>query len=254
MLKLLSCNIRCDYEQDGINCFRFRRDALKQAILTNLPDVICFQEVLPHVASWLKQELSGCYYVVGCGRDSELRNEQTSIAYRFDRLNLISMKTYWLSPTPDIPGSRFEDQSDCPRVCTEVVLEDFSDGELYRIVSIHLDHIGSGARREGLGLLLNKLEHPSSFTRAHIIMAGDFNALPDAPEFDAFSKYPGYRDAAADSGGTWHDYGRRQPADKIDYVFVKDLEGEKPKLWTHCRDGVYLSDHYPVEVSLYVRK
>ena len=249
-MKLLSCNIRCDYEQDGENCFRFRRDALREAILERKPDIICFQEVLPHVAAWLKEELRG-YYVVGCGRDSELRNEQTSIAFRCDAYNLITMETYWLSRTPDVPASRYEDQSDCPRVCTEVVLEEMATGVLYRIASIHLDHIGSGARRKGLEQLLRKLEHPGSFRSAHVILAGDFNAEPGSPEFDILKGYPAYHDAAENSGGTWHDYGRQDPPHKIDYVFVKDLEGSDARLWKDCTDGVYLSDHYPVEVTLH---
>ena len=249
MLKLLTCNIRCDYNQDGDNCFCFRSPLLRKAILERKPDVICFQEVLPHVAEWLKKELPG-YYVVGCGRDEELRNEQTSIAYRPDRLNLITMDTFWLSPTPYVPASRYEDQSDCPRVCTEIVLEEFSTGTLYRIASIHLDHIGSSAREEGLRQLLDKLENPAAFTQAHVILAGDFNAKPGAQEFSALKDYPGYHDAAAESGGTWHDFGRRCPADKIDYVMVKDLSASDVKVWDDCENGVYLSDHYPVEVTL----
>ena len=76
------------------------------------------QEVLPHVAKWLKENLNE-YYVIGCGRGANLRDEQMSIAYRRDRINLISMKTWWLSQTPDVPGSRYEEQSSCPRTATE---------------------------------------------------------------------------------------------------------------------------------------
>ena len=41
---------------------------------------------------WLKENLNE-YYVIGCGRGANLRDEQMSIAYRRDRINLISMKT-----------------------------------------------------------------------------------------------------------------------------------------------------------------
>lgn len=76
-MKLVTFNIRCDYGQDGENCFQFRKSFIKQKILYEKPDVICFQEVLPHVAVWLKEELED-YYVVGCGRSKELDNEQMS--------------------------------------------------------------------------------------------------------------------------------------------------------------------------------
>mgnify|MGYP000081460647 CR=1 FL=1 len=74
--------------------------------------------MLPHVAKWLKENLNE-YYVIGCGRGANLRDEQMSIAYRRDRINLISMKTWWLSQTPDVPGSRYEEQSSCPHTATE---------------------------------------------------------------------------------------------------------------------------------------
>ena len=65
--------------------------------------------MLPHVAKWLKENLNE-YYVIGCGRGANLRDEQMSIAYRRDRINLISMETWWLSQTPYVPGSRYEEQ------------------------------------------------------------------------------------------------------------------------------------------------
>ena len=248
-MKLVTCNIRCDYDQDGENSFRFRKALLAEKFRAEQPDIICFQEVLPHVAAWLKESLTG-YYVIGCGRDADYRGEQVSVAYRPDRLNLMSMETYWLSPTPLIPASRYENQSICPRVCPEAVFEDLSNGKLFRVVSVHLDHEGSGARKMALRQLLEKLSAPAQFADAAVILAGDFNAEPDAEEFAVFRDYPEYVDAAAQSGGTWHDFGRRVPASKIDYIFVKGAQAKDMHVWKDCRDGVWLSDHYPVEAEI----
>ena len=93
-MKLVTFNIRCDFGQDGENCFCRRRDLIAAKIRREQPDIICFQEVLPHVAVWLKENLKG-YYVIGCGRDENLEDEQVSVAYRRDRVNLISMDTFW---------------------------------------------------------------------------------------------------------------------------------------------------------------
>ena len=99
MLKLVTFNIRCDYDQDGANSFRFRKPVILKKLAEERPDVICFQEVLPHVAAWLKENLTD-YTVIGCGRSETLEDEQMTIAFRTDRLNLINMETFWLSPTP----------------------------------------------------------------------------------------------------------------------------------------------------------
>ena len=75
MLKLVTFNIRCDYDQDGANSFRFRKPVILKKLAEEKPDVICFQEVLPHVAAWLKENLTE-YTVIGCGR-----SEETGILY-----------------------------------------------------------------------------------------------------------------------------------------------------------------------------
>ena len=84
--------------------------------------------------------------MVGCGRSKELDNEQMSVAYRKEKWNLISMDTFWLSETPFVPGSRCREQSECPRVCTEVVLEDLQEKKVFRLMNVHLDHLGAEAR------------------------------------------------------------------------------------------------------------
>ena len=115
MIKLVTFNIRCDYDQDGANSFRFRKPVILKKLAEEKPDVICFQEVLPHVAAWLKENLTE-YTVIGCGRSETLEDEQMTVAFRTKRLNLINMETFWLSPTPYVPASRYEEQSICPRV------------------------------------------------------------------------------------------------------------------------------------------
>ena len=92
-LKIVTFNIRCDYGQDGENQFCYRKDLIKNKIEKEHPDIICFQEVLPHVAKWLKDNLTD-YYVVGCGREKELDGEQMTVAVEKTRFQMISMETY----------------------------------------------------------------------------------------------------------------------------------------------------------------
>ena len=69
-MKLVTFNIRCDFGQDGENNFEYRKDLILKKIAQEKPDMICFQEVLPHIAKWLKENLTE-YYVIGCGRSPE---------------------------------------------------------------------------------------------------------------------------------------------------------------------------------------
>jgi endonuclease/exonuclease/phosphatase family metal-dependent hydrolase len=252
-MKLVTFNIRCDYGQDGENNFSFRKPIILDKISKESPDIICFQEVLPHVAAWLKENLKD-YYVIGCGRDENLKDEQTTIAYKKLKFNLINMEVFWLSETPKVPGSRYQNQSICPRVCTKALFLDTDTEEVFQVYNTHLDHIGSEARKLGLEQILKKIEQEESFVKAPVILTGDFNCLPDSPEMELLKEYPYLVDLTMKTGGTFHDYGKVKEPVKIDYIIAQDnLECGSVTLWADCKDGVYLSDHYPVCVEIYTK-
>ena len=60
-MKFVTFNIRCDFGQDGANNFIYRRPLILEKIRQEKPDIIGFQEVLPHVAAWLKENLTEYY-------------------------------------------------------------------------------------------------------------------------------------------------------------------------------------------------
>lgn len=196
------------------------------------------------MAGWLKEELKE-YYVIGCGRMEDLEGEQVSVAYRKNRINLIQMETYWLSETPYVPGSRYADQSICPRVCTEVVLEEYATKQVFRLVNTHLDHEGPGAREKGLVQIMDKLDKAVLFPEAPAIITGDMNAEPSSPEMAA-AKHPPYRNVTEGMGITYHGYMRSETPCCIDYILTKGFVCESVEKWTDEREGVFLSDHYPV--------
>lgn len=245
MLKLVTFNIRCDYGMDGANNFEYRKDLILKKILVEQPDVLCFQEVLPHVADWLRESLTD-YYVIGCGREESLQGEQTTVAYQKERLNLISMESYWLSETPNLPGSRYPEQSRCPRICTEAIFQERNSGQVFRLVNTHLDHIGVEARKRGLEQILQKLSQEAFFPHIPIILAGDMNAEPGSEEMCILDRFPGYVNATEGIGVTFHAFGKKEEEMCIDYIFLKGCTCKKLEKWTDQEGAVYLSDHYPV--------
>ncbi len=245
-MKIVTFNIRLDNGQDGINNFCNRKEFILEKLKSEQPDLICFQEVLPHVAVWLKENLTD-YYIVGCGRDERLRDEQTAIAYRRERMNLMRLEVYWLSETPLVPASRYPDQSICPRVCTEAVFEDMETGLVFRVANTHLDHEGPKARKKGLTQILEHLAGQTFFAHAPVILTGDMNAEPDSEEMGVMKDYPAFTNAAAGVGVTYHGYCKGARPCCIDYIFISGgLTCRTVEKWTDQRDGLFLSDHYPV--------
>lgn len=245
-MKFVTFNIRYDCGADGENNFCFRKPFILQKIRKEQPDIICFQEVLPHVAAWLKENLTD-YYVIGCGRSAELRDEQSAIAYRKERMNLMKMDTYWLSETPDVPGSRYPGQSVCSRICTEAVFEDLEAGKVFRVANAHLDNAGELARRKGLEQILEKVKSDTFFGGVPVIVTGDFNMEPDWKEMEVMKNHPDFTNITENIGVTYHGYWKGNDQTCIDFMIVRgDIRCESLTKWTDEENGLYLSDHYPV--------
>ena len=248
-MKLVTFNIRCDHNQDGMNCFCFRKPGILAAFAREQADVYCFQEVLPHVAAWLKEVLPE-YTVVGCGRGKHLDGERVVLAFRKARFDLMKMDTFWLSPTPTVPGSRYPDQSSCPRTCTEVLLNDLQENRVIRVMNTHLDHVGVEARRAGLAQILAHGEAADFFAGVPTVLAGDFNAEPGVPELEPIRALPAWHSAVPESWETFHGYGCMRKS-TIDYIFISgNIRCTAAGRWTEEENGVYLSDHYPVWAEL----
>ena len=252
-MKFVTFNIRCDFGQDGANNFIYRRPLIVEKIRQEKPDIIGFQEVLPHVAAWLKENLTE-YYIAGCGREKDLTGEAMIIAYRKERFQSVSLETFWLSPTPYVPGSRYPVQSMCPRTATDVVFEDMETGKVFRVSNTQLDHECAGARKLGLEQILAHLRAEKAFADVPVILSGDFNAEPDSEEMKPLRETAGLVNATEGIGITFHNYHRDDPNDpqcSIDYIILKgDWELKKVEKWTEQKDGVCLSDHDPICAEL----
>ena len=249
-VKVMTFNIRLDNAGDGEYRFDNRKEGIKEFLDREKPDLIGFQEVLPHVRAWLSDNLPD-YVLIGMGRGKNYNDESASIAYRRDKFDLVRFEQFWLSDTPDVPGSHFHlDQSGCPRICALATLVDRETATVFNFANTHLDHIGRYAKVCGASMIVSKVlsgKEPLPF-----FITGDMNGRPNDPEILVFKKAPGVNDLTdgiPDDGFTFHNYGKVTGDYKIDYIFSsgKLVEGTL-KLHDDKVNGVFLSDHYPVSV------
>ena len=247
-VQVMTFNIRYDTKDDGINCFDGRKALVKAFLDREKPDVIGFQEVLPHVRAWLCENLPD-YTVLGMGRNADYSGESVSIAFRKDKFDLVEFHQFWLSDTPDVPGSRYLlDQSACPRISVQASLVSRTEGKVFTFANTHLDHVGKYAQVCGASLLMNKLLSGQKYP---FVLTGDFNATPKQEAIRAIKAIKGVRDLTAGvKGTTYHGYGKLDNA-KIDYIF-SNRPAVKDSLTVHkdCENGIWISDHYPISVTV----
>ena len=161
-----------------------RRDIVAREISEASADVVGLQEAYMWQVEWLLLQLPG-YSHVGRGRDADGGGESVTILFRADRFTVEESGDFWLSDTPDRPGSIGGDAwggMSIPRIVTWTRLGiRASDGDLY-VYNAHLppnENGGPQARRLGVILLAERIGTRSS-PAAPFILLGDLNSPEDA--------------------------------------------------------------------------
>ena len=250
-MKFVTFNIRCALSGDGINSFFHRAGSVLVKIAGEKPDIIGFQEVRPEIFDFLSRYLVD-YTVVGCGRGANYEDEHNPVAFRKDKFELIGLETEWLSPTPYIPGSRYEEQSSCPRIVTRVTLREFGKARPFDVFNTHLDHVSEKARVLGAQAVCGIMGERKDKWNFPMVLMGDMNDYPTSGPIRTFleDKKLSLTDHTVGMGTTWHGYGRAHD-ERIDYIMSNGFTQQGSlAAWTDETDGIYLSDHYPLAIEL----
>ena len=243
-MKIVTFNLRGDNEKDGDLRFLYRRDGVVKKIREEAPDVIGFQEMKEHMQPWMEEQLPE-YCFVGHGRAADLTNESVPVAFRKDRYKMHAYECFWLSPTPQIPGSKYEGQGYQARTCTAVALYDVEQQRFFRVLNVHLDNISAEVRKLSLAQAVAYGSAWNADVKLPFMMMGDFNAQPGDMEMVPIMSDPSYTDVTSHIPETFHNYGTE--SEKIDYIFVNDqVKCEKSYIWTAEEGSLPLSDHHPV--------
>jgi endonuclease/exonuclease/phosphatase family metal-dependent hydrolase len=253
--RLLSFNIRRDTRDDGPDRWRRRRD-LVSAVLRRA-DVAGLQEVRWRQLRDLEVGAAG-YEWAGAGRaDGRRRGEFVPVFWRADRFRCEDRGVFWLSRTPQRPGSR--DHADAiTRAATWVRLFDRALDRRLFVLNTHLDHRVEAARVEGARLVRTEIDrragdHP-------VVLLGDLNADPGSPAHrlltdPARGRVPLHdaHDLAPTRSGpdtTLNGFEAPRPGKRIDVVLLSPhWEVVTHRIDDIAQGGRWASDHYPVEVA-----
>lgn len=258
-INVMSFNIRYDNPEDSLDNWKFRKDRAANAISFYDVDVLGTQEVLHNQLEDLKQRLPE-YGVVGVGReDGKEKGEYSALWYKKNRFDLVDSGYFWLSETPEVPGSKGWDGA-CERIASWAKLKDKTSGKEFFALNTHLDHVGVVARREGISLMLDRVSQLSG--GLPVIVTGDFNSEPESDVIKHVTDpaNPEHLTDARQSspvvyGPAWsfHDFGKISYKNRplIDYVFVRNgFKVLRYGVLAETENDAFLSDHAPVLVTV----
>lgn len=259
-IRAMTFNIRLDVASDGENAWPHRREMVEAVIKHENPDLLGMQEVLLHQKQYLEAELTD-YTFVGVGRDDGAEaGEFSPLGWRNDRFAVVDSGTFWLSPTPEVAGSKGWDAA-LPRIATWAVLRDRSSGETIRVLNTHFDHVGTAARANAARMIAQWVADGG----APAIVMGDFNVKPDSEPYQvlADTAQSGLSDTRTISAlppygppGTFTGFDIMAAAEApIDHIFATgDFSVNRYAVVTQHWEGRLPSDHYPVVADIELRR
>ena len=263
-VRVMSFNIRYNEPRDGLNAWKNRKQKVADVIRFHKADLVGVQEAQIDQLKDLESLLPDFAWC-GVGRaDGKYEGEFSAILFRKSRFRLIETKTFWLSETPEVPGSMGWDAA-YPRIVTWAKFRDNKTGKIFFHLNTHFDHRGEKARVESAKLInerIGKLAGDSAF-----VLTGDFNVTEDT---EAYKTLAGksvtdmerrltdarYVSVNGHFGGnsTFSAFKELTPGMKIDYVFVKrGMRVLEHGILSDRWDGLWASDHLPVLAEVVVR-
>lgn len=256
--KVITFNIRFDNPADGINVWPNRVPLVEKYLLEESPDIVGFQEALHHQVTELEDIMPG-YARVGGGRDDGLESgEYSPVFFREDIFDLLNHGQFWLSETPDVPGS-IGPGAVLPRIASWAHLRIKSTGQELFVFNTHYSHVSDEARWLSARIMSERMKQIAG--EKALIVTGDFNLdiksetyqrlaelfLNENQLINATETEPTY-DLLKE--GTFNAFGHIEKQPFIDFIFMS----------THFRvtgssidrvksDSLFISDHWPVKVK-----
>jgi endonuclease/exonuclease/phosphatase family metal-dependent hydrolase len=270
-VRVMSFNVRFGLANDGEDAWPHRADLVVRIIRDFDPAVLGVQEALRFQLDEIESALPHLGEV-GVGRDDgDDEGEYAAILFDRRRLHVLEQGTFWLSDTPDAPGSATWG-NEITRLATWARFRDRTTDATFYVFNTHWDHESQPSRERSATLLLERIRARTAGGDP-VILTGDFNAGEDNPAFQALLAPPGGPAAGrppVDAGrvarlfdtfravhpgarevGTFNGFRGERDGPKIDAILAspawRTLDAAIDR--SH-QDGRYPSDHFPVTATL----
>jgi len=248
-LRIMTFNVRYPSKNDGANLWEARRDILVRTIRMNDPDIVGTQELFYEQGQYAAGKLPAFTWF-GISRRGNHEDEHMGVFYRKDRLELLDSGNFWLSETPEVPGSMSWDVS-LPRMVTWGTFRHRASGRTFHYFDTHFPHRreDSAARVQCAEAILNRIKKlpPAE----DVILTGDFNSRTGSEPYSILTRMlnDAHRVAPEVKGpeGTFHAFRGTPFPGRIDWILYRgNLKPVSVDTITYNENGRYPSDHFPV--------
>jgi endonuclease/exonuclease/phosphatase family metal-dependent hydrolase len=239
------------------NAWPDRRPLMRDLIQKISPDVMGTQEGLAHQLKDIAEDMPG-YSWVGVGRDDgQDRGEFMAVFYRKARLQPLTTNYYWLSDTPEVPGSSTWGNQN-RRMVTTLKFRDLQTRQEFYLLDTHFDHQIQMAREKSADLVRQRVTALN--TTLPVLLIGDFNATAGQNKAyhslvdDGFfvDTWKIARERHGEGLASFNGFkGIQTNSVRIDWILGRGkMTVDSETIDTFSRDGKFPSDHFPVIARL----
>ena len=156
-LRVMSFNIRYGSANDGEDHWKNRREMVFDVFRNHHPDIVGLQEALDFQITEIRKALPEFGEIGVAREDGKTEGEYCAILYRHDQFDIDESGTFWLSDTPEVPGSSHWGNA-CVRICTWARLVEKKSGGTFYLYNTHLDHVSQPSREKSAVLLAQRVQ------------------------------------------------------------------------------------------------
>jgi endonuclease/exonuclease/phosphatase family metal-dependent hydrolase len=247
-LKVMTFNIRYANPNDGDDYWEKRKEQVVDLIDLVGADFVGFQEVLPEQYAFLTEQLDQYSWIYRSREVNPGKGEAVPLAYNHNNWDCIWSETFWLSDTPEIPGSNTWEAA-CNRVTSWGLFCHIRSADTLLVCNTHFDHISQKARKNSALLILEKLA--ASGLDYPFILLGDLNGGPANEAVQILLErlddpFPLFHEDQSQAG-TYNGFKGLRDGKRIDYILSNGLIDAISIEIRHDEEaGRYPSDHFPV--------
>jgi endonuclease/exonuclease/phosphatase family metal-dependent hydrolase len=252
---VMTLNIRFDNPNDAPNDWPNRIAVVEQYMNDVMPDLVGVQESLHHQNEHLLRIMPG-YTYVGTGRDDGKQGgEYSPIFIRTDSFELLDHSQFWLSETPDVPGS-IGWEAVLPRVVAWAKLRHHASGKELFVFNTHYSHVSDLARRRSMEFMAQQIRKIAD--DMPVIVTGDFNITKGSELYNDmvvhFKENNNLQNAeliaqqpVINAASTFNAFRHDTQPRVIDYIFVNNhFQVKSYQVDEVVENDIFISDHWPV--------
>jgi endonuclease/exonuclease/phosphatase family metal-dependent hydrolase len=252
-IRVMTFNVKNPTAKHGPNMWSKRRDLMIKTVRQQHPDVMGTQELYELQGDYLVDHLKH-YKWFGEGRYGNNGDEHMGVFYRTNKLDVLKSGNFWLSDTPNVPGSKTGDQP-FPRMVTWALFKMKSTGKTFYYYNTHFPYRkrDTAARIRAAKEIVSRIKALPDSTP--FVLTGDFNTTPTGEDVhklltqmlhDAWIRAPRHSGPKK----TFHGF-TGKPKARIDWILYRGLKARSVRtVTTHSANGRYPSDHFPVVAEL----